>query len=545
MYAHFLFSISNFGSDPRMSEWMTKEELLEKYSQDQFKKPFKELSSGQKGLIRDSATTAEKVQLIGLRHSKYTINKFNKCACMDLVAAALYGYGPFEKGFLNENDSPSIQKKCIEKFLKVRNVLRNLQKEFIAKYKDPIKDPAGNPFTKNLSWAYNASEEEAKQEKDAKDLAVKIWDILNKTDEEIKPIEAPKTVELKKEDSKKEESKGEEIVMVPTVDKNGTSTTYVPAKEVKEEPKLTSVKTEVGVEYNVKPEVNIPQPKVVANPEPQPATETLNVKQKKTLKETSADYKMPNPVPNDPEAIKRATDVVTAAIAPVEAKKEENAYKLSDHIKITDGSTQQPKQHEIPTVEILALKSEAEQEALRNLPTIDEMNKLPYLEVDQSMPTYGLKTLINGNPVLDFKADKLLSFKKDLQSAEQLYPGVSASNGLVKEHFSSFVNMQSIVRGSKMNPQMYKYLNAVISRIFCEKGVLNTIYALSGGVDAPMFHFAGKEGHSLIFVADLPDAKFPNNPYKIQIVYTPGIANNLNVWAFKWDPTSGKYSKVC
>ena len=103
MYAHFLFSISNFGSDPRMSEWMTKEELLEKYSQDQFKKPFKELSSGQKGLIRDSATTAEKVQLIGLRHSKSTINKFNKCACMDLVAAALYGYGPFEKGFLNEN----------------------------------------------------------------------------------------------------------------------------------------------------------------------------------------------------------------------------------------------------------------------------------------------------------------------------------------------------------------------------------------------------------------------------------------------------------
>ena len=155
-----------------------------------------------------------------------------------------------------------------------------------------------------------------------------------------------------------------------------------------------------------------------------------------------------------------------------------------------------------------------------------------------------MQQIVVVNPVLDFKADKLLSFK-DLPSAEQLYPGVSANNGLVKEHFSSFVNMQSIVRGSKMNPQMYKYLNAVVSRIFCEKGVLNTIHKLSGGMDAPMFHFMGKEGHSLIFTADLPDSRFPNNPYKIQIVYTPGIANNLNVWAFKWDPTSGKYSKVC
>lgn len=542
MYTHFLFDTSSYGTDFRISEWMTKEELQEKYSQKQFEKSFNQLSNGQKDLIMDSVNLAQKLQTIEHRHSKATINEFNKCACMDLVAAAIYGYGPFKKGFLNETDSPEIQKKCVEKFLSVRDVLRNLQKEYISKYEIPIKDPSRNPFAKNLSFAYNMNESESKQEKDAKELASKIWKILNSDKNEFKTIEV--STEAKKDTIKDSPKSAEEIEMVPTVDKNGTTTTYVPAKEVKEEPKLTSVKTETGVGYNVKPEANIPQPKVVANPEPQPATETLNVKQKKTLKDTPAEYKLPNPVPNDPEAIKRATDVVTAATAPVEAKKEENAYKLSDHIKIINGSTQQPKQHEVPTVEILALKSQAEQEALRNLPTIDEMNKLPNVEVDQSKATYGLKTLINGNPVLDFKVDKLLSFK-DLQSAEQLYPGISKTNGLVKEHFSSFVNMQSIVKGSKMNPQMYKYLNAIVSRIFCETGVLDTIYKLSGGVDSPIFHFVGKEGHSLIFAADLPDSRFPNNPYKIQIVYTPGIANNLSVWAFKWDPTSGKYNKVC
>lgn len=536
MYAHFLFSISNFGSDPRMSEWMTKEELLEKYSQDQFKKPFKELSSGQKGLIRDSATIAEKVQLIGLRHSKSTINKFNKCACMDLVAAALYGYGPFEKGFLNENDSSDIQKKCVDKFLKVRDILRNLQKEFIAKYKDPIKDPTGNPFMKNLSWVYNMTEDQTKQEKEAKDLAVKIWDILNRTDEEFKPIEAPKT-ELKKEEPKKEESKGEEIEMVPTVDKNGTTTTYVPAKEVKEEPKLTSVKTEVGVEYNVKPEANIPQPKVVANPELQPATETLNVKQKKTLKDTPAEYKLPNPVPNDPEAIKRATDVVTAVVAP-EAKKEENAYKLSDHIKIK-GEKQQTSVPEVSTAEILALRSQQEKENLKSIPTEAEMTQIPSLRMTQR--NNRISDIIN-NPVLDF-VPKELSFK-DPQYVESLFPGVCANNGLVQEKYSSFVDVNSIIRSSRMNPQVYQYMNSIVARIFSDPQVLNRIKYLTGNCDSPLFQFVGRSNDSLTFLALFKDPQFPDHDYKVMITYTPGVVNNTTIVGFKWNPTIGAYAKV-
>lgn len=536
MYTHFLFDTSSYGTDFRISEWVTKEELQEKYSQKQFEKSFNQLSNGQKDLIMDSVNLTQKLQTTEHRHSKATINEFNKCACMDLVAAAIYGYGPFKKGFLNETDSPEIQKKCVEKFLSVRDVLRNLQKEYISKYKTPIKDPSRNPFAKNLSFAYNMNESESKQENDAKELASKIWKILNSDKNGFKTIEV--STEAKKDTIKESPKSTEEIEMVPTVDKNGTTTTYVPAKEVKEEPRLTSVKTEVGVEYNVKPEANIPQPKVVANPEPQPATETLNVKQKKTLKDTPAEYKIPNPIPNDPEAIKRATDVVAAVVAP-EAKKEENAYKLSDHIKIKGEEKQQTSVPEVSTAEILALRSQQEKENLKSIPTEAEMTQIPSLRMTQR--NNRISDIIN-NPVLDF-VPKELSFK-DPQYVESLFPGVCANNGLVQEKYSSFVDVNSIIRSSRMNPQVYQYMNSIVARIFSDPQVLNRIKYLTGNCDSPLFQFVGRSNDSLTFLALFKDPQFPDHDYKVMITYTPGVVNNTTIVGFKWNPMIGAYAKV-
>lgn len=126
--------------------------------------------------------------MASIRFFKKTKDRYSYFSNYDLLYAMLYGFGPFlGKPLLNENASDEEQINFVKKFLKVRDVLKRAQLNFVNDYPDRIRDIYQDPLAKHFS-KYKLTDKEIRQENEAKKMVKMFLKMLEDNNEKIECI---------------------------------------------------------------------------------------------------------------------------------------------------------------------------------------------------------------------------------------------------------------------------------------------------------------------------------------------------------------------